>query len=117
VLVAELGATGMSVGLTNLAGALQAHHSEVWDIVAGSEATLHRVEELFDQTIGAGGPAAGVGHWDRRARPRRTRLWPPGGAADHARLGRPPGPRPVADAGDPGPRVALISSLTHVTRR
>ncbi|WP_214370691.1 ROK family protein [Pseudonocardia sp. H11422] len=55
VLVAELGATGLSVGITDLSGELCRHHQEPWDIAAGPEATLGRIEALFDDLL-AGGP-------------------------------------------------------------
>jgi glucokinase-like ROK family protein len=48
VLVAELGATGVAVGVTDLAGGLLAQHSEPWDIARGPVRTLDRVEELLD---------------------------------------------------------------------
>jgi glucokinase-like ROK family protein len=48
VMVAELGATSISVGLTDLAGRLVTQHEEPWDIAAGPDPTLARVEELFD---------------------------------------------------------------------
>jgi glucokinase-like ROK family protein len=63
VLVAELGATSISVGLTDLAGRLVAQHEEAWDIAAGPDATLARVEELFDVLLAERAPTAvwGVG--------------------------------------------------------
>lgn len=51
VLVAELGATSISVGRTDLAGQLIAQHDEPWDIGVGPEQTLSRVEELFDRLL------------------------------------------------------------------
>jgi glucokinase-like ROK family protein len=51
VLVAELGATGITVGLTDLAGELLAHRGEAWPIADGPVATLGRVEELFDALL------------------------------------------------------------------
>lgn len=63
VLVAELGATSLSVGLTDLAGRLVAQHEESWDIAAGPDVTLARVEELFDVLLAEYTPAAvwGIG--------------------------------------------------------
>ena len=63
VLVAELGATGLSAGLTDLSGRLIGQREEPWDIAAGPEPTLTRVEELFDELLEREQPAAvwGVG--------------------------------------------------------
>ena len=49
ILAAELGATSISVALTDLNGQILGHHEETSDITAGPEAILGRVEELFDQ--------------------------------------------------------------------
>ncbi|NMH98786.1 ROK family protein [Pseudonocardia sp. K10HN5] len=57
VLVAELGATGLSAGLTDLAGNLLVHRDATWDIAAGPEATLSLVEELFDALLADGHPS------------------------------------------------------------
>jgi glucokinase-like ROK family protein len=51
ILVAELGASGLAVGLTDLAGRLLAHRGEPADIAAGPEALLTRVEALFDTLL------------------------------------------------------------------
>ncbi|MDT7710909.1 MAG: hypothetical protein QOG20_6516 [Pseudonocardiales bacterium] len=59
VLVAELGARGMTVGLTDLAGELLDHRALDWDIATGPDATLTRVEALFDELLVAH-PAASV---------------------------------------------------------
>ena len=48
LLVAELGYTSISVGLTDLAGRLLDHEEEPAEINAGPEKCLERVEELFD---------------------------------------------------------------------
>ncbi|OZM77878.1 ROK family protein [Pseudonocardia sp. MH-G8] len=53
VLVAELGATSISVGLTDLAGQLVMQREEQWDIAVGPEPTLSRVAELFDRMLAA----------------------------------------------------------------
>jgi glucokinase-like ROK family protein len=53
VLAAELGATSITVGLTDLSGHPAAHHREPWDIAEGPEPTLARVEELFDSVLDA----------------------------------------------------------------
>ena len=53
VLVAELGATSMAVGITDLAGELLEHRGEPWDIATGPVATLDRVEQLFDALLAA----------------------------------------------------------------
>jgi glucokinase-like ROK family protein len=55
VLVAELGATSMSVGLTDLAGRLLYHSERPWDIAAGPEASLQQVQTSFDDLRGIPG--------------------------------------------------------------
>ncbi|CAN5788107.1 hypothetical protein BH18ACT7_BH18ACT7_18370 [soil metagenome] len=57
VLVAELGATSLGVGLADLAGGLIGQREEPWDIAAGPQATLARVEELFDAALTEHQPA------------------------------------------------------------
>ncbi|WP_300009221.1 ROK family protein [Pseudonocardia sp.] len=49
VLVAELGATSIGVGITDLAGRLLHHSERPWDIAAGPEASLEQVEASFDE--------------------------------------------------------------------
>jgi glucokinase-like ROK family protein len=51
VLVAELGATGVSAGITNLAGSLLIQREEPIDIAAGPEECLSRVGALFDKLL------------------------------------------------------------------
>src|SRR5207248_427094 len=51
LLVTELGATSISVAVADLAGQLDTHYEEPWDIARGPEATLTRVEELFDKLL------------------------------------------------------------------
>ncbi|MCW2610934.1 MAG: hypothetical protein QOC93_1688 [Actinomycetota bacterium] len=53
ILVAELGASSIAVGLTDLRGRLLAHREEPADIAAGPEVLLPRVEELFDELLAA----------------------------------------------------------------
>lgn len=48
VLVAELGVTKVSVGRTDLSGALVEHHEHAWDIAQGPEASLRQIGDLFD---------------------------------------------------------------------
>ncbi|MFE9438419.1 ROK family protein [Streptomyces sp. NPDC006602] len=48
LLVAELGGTGLSVGLADLGGELLAHQEVPCRILDGPESVLARVEELFD---------------------------------------------------------------------
>ena len=50
-LVADLGATSIDVGLTDLAGRVLGHVAEPADIAAGPEVVLGRVEELFTQVL------------------------------------------------------------------
>src|SRR5207253_129678 len=52
-LVAELGATSIGVGITDLAGSLLAQHEEPADIAAGPEIILGRVEQKFDEMLAA----------------------------------------------------------------
>ncbi|RZT85743.1 glucokinase-like ROK family protein [Pseudonocardia sediminis] len=63
LLVASLGATGFDAGVADLSGRLIAHRGCDWDIAAGPEATLSRVEGLFDELLaGRDTPAVwGVG--------------------------------------------------------
>ncbi|MGW9478133.1 ROK family protein [Saccharomonospora azurea] len=51
ILAAELGATSISVGVTDLAGVVLAEHTETADIAAGPETVLSRVEEVFDDLL------------------------------------------------------------------
>jgi len=57
LLVAELGWTSLSVGVTDLAGCLLDQHEEPADISAGPEGILGRLEDLFDEMLAARGPA------------------------------------------------------------
>jgi glucokinase-like ROK family protein len=62
ILVAELGASGLAVGLTDLSGRLLAHREEPADIAAGPESLLPRVEALFDALLEAeDAPLWGIG--------------------------------------------------------
>jgi len=54
VLAAALGATSISVGITDLSGNLLGHHEEPNDVAVGPERTLSRVEELFDKMLATG---------------------------------------------------------------
>lgn len=51
LLVAELGASHVQVGLSDLHGELVAQRAEPIDVAAGPEATLGRVEQLFDELL------------------------------------------------------------------
>jgi glucokinase-like ROK family protein len=51
ILVAELGATSFHVGLTDLSGTLLGRRDEENDIASGPEASLARVEALFEELI------------------------------------------------------------------
>jgi glucokinase-like ROK family protein len=51
LLVAELGATSISVGLADLAGRMVEHHEEASNIADGPDKILSRIENLFDQFI------------------------------------------------------------------
>lgn len=57
LLVAELGASHVQVGLSDLHGELVAQHVEPCDVAAGPDATLDRLEQLFDDLL-AGRPEA-----------------------------------------------------------
>lgn len=60
LLVAELGSTVISVGVTDLGGRLLHHHAEPADVTAGAEPTLARVEQLFHDLLDSGeAPGAG----------------------------------------------------------
>jgi glucokinase-like ROK family protein len=51
VLVVELGATSISVGLSDLSGVLLVHREERGNIAEGPETTMHRVEQLLDAIV------------------------------------------------------------------
>lgn len=51
LLVAELGATDLQIGLSDLSGRLIAQRVERCDVAAGPEATLGRLEQLFDELL------------------------------------------------------------------
>jgi glucokinase-like ROK family protein len=65
VLVADLGATSISVALTDLSGRILGHYTEPAEISSGPEQVLGRVEELFHElqhtTRSIPGPVWGVG--------------------------------------------------------
>lgn len=65
VLVAHFGATGLGVGIADLAGRVLRRRHEPHDIRTGPEVSLARVEELFDELLTEGGhgqpPVWGVG--------------------------------------------------------
>src|SRR3954469_22938695 len=64
LLVAELGATDLQVGLSDLDGELIEQRVERCDVAAGPERTLGRLEQLFDELLAArpaGRPLWGVG--------------------------------------------------------
>jgi len=66
VLVAPLGASHLTVGVTDLAGRLLHYHREPADVAAGPEQLLARMEELFDQLlvsehVPTGAPLFGIG--------------------------------------------------------
>lgn len=55
LLVVELGASHLQVGLTDLHGELVAQRAEPWDVASGPDTTLDHVEQLFDELL-AGRP-------------------------------------------------------------
>jgi glucokinase-like ROK family protein len=64
LLVAELGATDLQVGLSDLNGRLLEQRAERCDVAAGPERTLGRLEQLFDELLAAqpdGLPLWGIG--------------------------------------------------------
>lgn len=66
VLVAPLGATHLSVGITDLAGNLLYHHSEAAEVADGPDVILSRTEQLFDELlrsrhVPSGAPLFGIG--------------------------------------------------------
>ena len=58
VLVVELGATSISVGLTDLSGALVAHREEPGSVTDGPETTMRRIGELLDGLLTERGASA-----------------------------------------------------------
>ena len=63
LLVAEVGATSLAVGLGDLSGRLGDQREEPWDVAVGPERTLARIESLFDELLAAHPPRAvwGIG--------------------------------------------------------
>ncbi|GAB3852580.1 ROK family transcriptional regulator [Nocardioides maradonensis] len=60
ILVAEFGATSLSVAITDLScGTLRHEREEALDIDAGPEVCLARAEALFDEVLAADGPGHG----------------------------------------------------------
>jgi glucokinase-like ROK family protein len=57
ILVCDLGATSIAVGISDLSGTLLASYEEPGDIAAGPEKILGRVEELFDELLDQRSPA------------------------------------------------------------
>lgn len=53
LLVAELGATHLQAAVTDLDGDVLVQRAEALDVSAGPEATLDRVEQLFDEVLAA----------------------------------------------------------------
>ena len=51
VLVADIGATSISVGSADLSGRLLVKYEEPWNVAVGGTATLERVQQLFDQVL------------------------------------------------------------------
>ena len=98
VLVADLGATSIDVAVTTLDGRILGHHDEPaesrrvrrsgWTGSRSCSASCRRPDAA----------RAPLGHRHRRARPGGVRDRPADLAADHARLGRLPGPRAVRRA-------------------
>lgn len=64
-LVAELGATHLQAGLTDLDGTVLAERTEAFDVAVGPQDTLDRLEALFDEVLesgtGPGAPVWGIG--------------------------------------------------------
>ena len=60
ILVADLGATSIGVGLADLSGTLVEQHEEPADIKAGPEVILGRVDELFADLLSI--PRLSIGH-------------------------------------------------------
>ena len=66
VLVAPVGSSHLTVGVTDLAGRLLEYHREAADVAAGPEPILSRVSQLFGQMLAspnmpAGAPLFGIG--------------------------------------------------------
>lgn len=93
VLAAELGATSISTGITDLSGRLLAHREEAADIGQGPEPVLARVRTMLDELLAesSGAPVWGVGVG--LPGPVEFAMRQARRAADHARMGRLPGAR------------------------
>lgn len=102
LLVAELGASHVQVGLSDLGGQLVAHHAEPCDIARGPDATLDRLESLFDELLAD--------------RPEAPRLWGVGaglpGPVEFAK-GRPVAP-PIMPGWDGYPVRERLSARYQV---
>lgn len=64
VLVADVGATSLNVGVTDLTGRILEHDEEPADVADGPDAVLSRIETLFDAILAArvtAAPVVGVG--------------------------------------------------------
>lgn len=63
VVAAELGATAITVGITDLSGKILVERTEAWDVSSGAEATLGQLEDLFDELLDGGPdrPVWGIG--------------------------------------------------------
>lgn len=63
ILAADQGATSIDVALADLDAGIVAHHAEPSDVAVGPEATLERIEQLFDRLLAEhpGRPVWGIG--------------------------------------------------------
>ena len=97
-----IGATGISVGVTDGRLAVLAMHTRACDIRQGPEPVLAAALDAGAQGARRGGGRTADGRRGGRARPGRLPPRGVGVAADHAWLGRLPGPRrPLPGAGLP----------------
>ena len=90
----DIGATSMEIGLADLGGHVLDHVEEPVDVADGPEAVLSRVEQVIDEVMERNpgiGAIWGVGIGVPG--PVEFSAGSAGGAADHAGLGRLPGPR------------------------
>ncbi|MGW3984556.1 ROK family protein [Streptomyces mirabilis] len=60
ILAAELGASSITVGITDLAGTILAQEMEPGDITSGPQAVLGRVRKMFDQLLEDSGITADI---------------------------------------------------------
>lgn len=107
LLIADAGATGVRVAMTDLRGHVLNEAREALDITIGPEQWLRSVDDLFAELLREGGPRLGFRprHRYRATRPGRLRQRDRGESTHHDRMGRLPDPLLVhREVRLPGPR-------------